>query len=158
MLSRAQAEFDPNLAEDALSLQPPFPLPIFVSCWDLSDHLRSAESADLDQVLAFLAQRLKSSSFPISPEDLDSLLRSGDCCLLFDGLDEVPTDPARARVSRLLEKFVARYGENRFVITSRVRAYSGDTVLRGAFTRCDIQPFDAEDRAQFFKELVCPAV
>ena len=151
MIARSQAEFDLNLAEEALSLQPSFPTPIFVSCWDLSDYLRSQEKADLPQVLAFLAQRLASSSFPVSSDDLESLLRSGDCCLLFDGLDEVPTDEARARVSRLLEKFISRYQDNRFVITSRVRAYSGDTVLRGGFTRCDLQPFDSDDRAQFLR-------
>src|SRR6185503_3825217 len=31
------------------------------------------------------------------------------------------------------------------------RAYTGDTILKGGFTRCDVQPFDGNDRAQFLK-------
>ena len=60
----------------------------------------------------------------------------------------------RAAVSRLLEECVATYGKNRFVVTSRVRAYTGATILTGEFTRCDIQPFDAADRAEFVRNWV----
>jgi hypothetical protein len=73
---------------------------------------------------------------------------------LFDGLDEVPTDQGRAAVSRMLEDCVARFPANRYVVTSRVRAYTGDTILKAEFTRCDVQPFDAADRAEFIRNWV----
>ena len=57
-------------------------------------------------------------------------------------------------VSRLLEECVRRFPENRFVVTSRIRAYTGDTMLQGEFTRCDIQPFDEGDRRQFLRNWV----
>lgn len=82
------------------------------------------------------------------------MLNAGSCCLLFDGLDEVPTDAGRAVVSRLLEDCIKQFPNNRYVVTSRVRAYTGDTILKGEFARCDIQPFDANDRAQFLKNWV----
>jgi hypothetical protein len=85
---------------------------------------------------------------------LQNLLDAGDCCLLFDGLDEVPTDTGRAAVSCLLEECVKRFHKNRYAVTSRVRAYTGDTILKGEFNRCDIQPFDANDRAHFLKNWV----
>jgi hypothetical protein len=53
-----------------------------------------------------------------------------------------------------LEDCIERYGDNRFVVTSRIRAYTGDTILKGEFTRCDIQPFDADDRAEFIQNWV----
>src|SRR5262249_6869778 len=67
------------------------------------------------------------------------------------GLDEVPTEQGRAVVSRLVEQFVARYPENRYVITSRVRAYTGDVMLQGEFTRCDIPEFSGEERSEFLQ-------
>jgi len=54
----------------------------------------------------------------------------------------------------MLEDCVDRYGDNRFVVTSRIRAYTGDAILKGQFTRCDIQPFDANDRAEFIRNWV----
>ena len=35
-----------------------------------------------------------------------------------------------------------------------IRAYTGDTILQGEFTRCDIQPFDENDRRQFLRNWV----
>src|SRR5262249_19749322 len=54
-------------------------------------------------------------------------------------------------VSRLLEECVKQFPKNSYVVTSRVRAYTGDTILKGEFARCDIQPFNANDRAEFLK-------
>ena len=104
--------------------------------------------------MEFIVERLAACDFSISTDEVGKLLESGNCCLLFDGLDEVPTDAGRSAVSRLLEDCVAQYGDNRFVVTSRIRAYTGDTILKGEFTRCDIQPFDANDRAEFIRNWV----
>ena len=52
-------------------------------------------------LVEFLAQRLAAYGFQIRLDDLEKLLEAGSCCLLFDGLDEVPTDQGRAAVSRL---------------------------------------------------------
>src|SRR5437879_2258565 len=92
--------------------------------------------------------------FPIAPEGLESQLNAGSCYLLFDGLDEVPTDSGRTIVSRLLEDLVRRFPKNRYLVTSRVRAFTGETILKGEFARCDIQPFDANNRVQFLKNWV----
>ena len=130
------------------------PIPLFVSCWDLSDFLRKRDRVDLPVLLEFLTQRLEAYGFRIQVSDLEKLLESGGCCVLFDGLDEVPTEHGRAVVSRLLEDCVRRFSQNRFVVTSRIRAYTGDTILQGEFTRCDIQPFDENDRRQFLRNWV----
>ncbi len=143
-----------GIALDKLCLSEPLPIPIFLSCWDLADFLKQRKQVQLSTLVEFVATRLAACEFPASTDGVERLLDSGNCCLLFDGLDEVPTDAGREAVSRLLVNCVGRYGDNRFVITSRIRAYTGGAILKGEFTRCDIQPFDADDRAEFIKNWV----
>ena len=89
--------------------------------------------------------------YSTNAKKIEQLLENGSYCLLFDGLDEVPTEQGRALVSRLVEDFVDKYSQNRYVITSRIRAYTGDTILRGEFVRCDIQEFSLEDQEEFLQ-------
>jgi Predicted NTPase (NACHT family) len=154
MLARSVLQNNPAIALEKLCIQEPLPIPIFVSCWDFSDFLRERGDVRLTSLLDFLAERMTKHGFQIEISALESLLNDGSCCLLFDGLDEVPTDAGRTVVSRLLEDCVKKYHKNRYVVTSRVRAYTGDTILKGEFARCDIQPFDVNDRAQFLKNWV----
>ncbi len=60
----------------------------------------------------------------------------------------------RSAVSRLLENCVKTFPKNRYIVTSRIRAYTGDAILKGEFTRSDVQPFDAADRAEFLKNWI----
>lgn len=154
MLARSVLLDNPAIALEKLCIREPLPIPVFVSCWDLSDFLRERGEARLEVLLEFLAERMTKRAFDIKAEALEALLDMGNCCLLFDGLDEVPTDAGRTVVSRLLEDCFKRFRNNRYVVTSRVRAYTGDTILKGEFVRCDIQPFDVNDRAQFLKNWV----
>ena len=154
MLARSFVTGNSNIALEKLSLPEPLPLPIFLSCWDLADFLKRRQQVRLTTLVEFVADRLGAYDYSVSTDDVEELLGSGNCCLLFDGLDEVPTDAGRASVSRLLEECVEQYGDNRFVVTSRIRAYTGGTILKGDFTRCDIQPFDADDRAEFIRNWV----
>ncbi|GAF79938.1 unnamed protein product, partial [marine sediment metagenome] len=154
MLAHSFLESNPTIALEKLCLPEPLPVPIFLSCWDLADFLKQRQQVRLSTLVEFVADRLGAYDFPVSTDDVERLLDSGNCCLLFDGLDEVPTDAGRAAVSRLLEDCVERYVDNRFVVTSRIRAYTGGTILKGEFTRCDIQPFDADDRGEFIRNWV----
>ena len=152
MIARSVEEHNPALAMAQLSLQQPLPVPLFVSFWELAEALqRKKGKAELTDVLSFLRGRLSGMSWEISDARLEALLESGRCCLLFDGLDEVPTEQGRALISRLVEKFVARFSANRYVVTSRVRAYTGGTELQGDFTRCDIQDFGKDERREFLR-------
>ncbi|MEM8614246.1 MAG: NACHT domain-containing protein [Cyanobacteria bacterium P01_H01_bin.105] len=154
MLARSFCENDSSIALEKLCLPEPLPVPIFLSCWDLADFLKQKGQARLNELIEFIVDRLSAYDFSASTSDVESLLESENCCLLFDGLDEVPTDAGRAAVSRLLEDCVQQYADNRYVVTSRIRAYTGDTILKGEFTRCDIQPFDVHDRAEFIRNWV----
>ena len=115
MLARSVLQANPGIALEALCLQEPLPIPLFVSCWDMSDFLRKRDKVHLPILMEFLVQRLAAYSFRIQASDLEKLLESGSCCLLFDGLDEVPTEHGWAVVSRLLEDCVRRFSQNRLV-------------------------------------------
>ncbi len=151
ILAQSKISDDPSLALTKLSLTEPLPIPFFVSLWDLSDFMKRKDVPENVAIREFILSRLADFNIKFSGDELEELFKSGNCCLLFDGLDEVPTEQGRALISRLLERFVSQYGENRFVVTSRVRGYTGDTILKNDFIRCDIQDFDENDRAEFLK-------
>ena len=156
VLGRAWLGGDAQDALDRLSLRPPLPLPIFLSCWDLAEYLLQHREKRVmpGVVVDFLVERLGESSWRIDQDQLGELLRSGTCILLIDGLDEVRTEQGRHQVSDLIEGLVHRYPENRYVVTSRVRAYTGGTVLGERFVRCDIQPFGPSERMIFLRNWV----
>jgi|GEM_PF-2486078 len=151
MLARARVENDPGLASAKLNLQFPLPVPFFISLWDLSDSLKHKKQAGETAIVDFAVEQLAERGLTISRQELEGMLESGSCCVLFDGLDEVPTEQGRAVISRLVEKFVSRFSQNRFIVTSRVRGYTGDAILKGGFIRCDIQDFNETDRQEFLK-------
>ncbi|MEZ4709359.1 MAG: NACHT domain-containing protein [Caldilineaceae bacterium] len=153
MIARAVREHDLDLAQERLNLTAPLPIPIFISLWDLADFARqqTQSAVKLPVLLEFMRDRLAGMGCKLTEEQLKTWLNDGLCILLFDGLDEVPTDSGRALVSRLVESCVAQYPTNRYVITSRIRAYTGNTILYGNFVRCDIQPFNQTDRTEFLR-------
>ena len=102
MLARSFQAGNSSIAIEKLSLSDPLPIPIFLSCWDLADFVQKQQGqARLNTLIEFLADRLAAYDFAVSTDEVEILLDSGNCCLLFDGLDEVPTDAGRAAVSRL---------------------------------------------------------
>jgi len=151
MLARSHTEQNPALAMTKLNLPPPLPVPFFVSLWDLSDAIKHVEVASVRTIIDFISARVSDYSVNLDSSELQRLLESGACCLLFDGLDEVPTEAGRALVSRLVEKFVTAFGKNRFVVTSRGRGYTGHAILKSGFVRCDIQDLDETDRKEFLQ-------
>ncbi|MBV8856139.1 MAG: NACHT domain-containing protein [Acidobacteria bacterium] len=148
-IARSKVEDDPAPALAKLNIQAPLPVPFFISLWDLSDFIKQSKDSGDGAVSNFIVSRLAERGVTLARGELEAMLEAGGCCLLFDGLDEVPTERGRALISRLVEKFVGRYGNNRFVVTSRVRGYTGDTILRGGFVRCDVQDFNESDRREF---------
>jgi formylglycine-generating enzyme required for sulfatase activity len=154
MIARSVLEDSPYLASEKLGLETPLPIPIFISLWDLSDLIRQRERLTLEVLVEFIQERFALMGSEIADTALSKWLEDGACALLLDGLDEVPTEQGRGLVSRLVEDCVKTYPKNRYVITSRIRAYTGDTILRGEFSRCDIQEFNRGDRTEFLRNWI----
>lgn len=154
ILAQCALSDDTFSAAEKLSIDEPLPVPLYLSCWDLSEHLRQKRRGNLSHLVEFISERACESGWQVNPVDLEGALKSGKFIFLIDGLDEVPTESGRNLVSGLIEKFVEKYPQHRFVVTSRVRAYTGETVLDQQFTRCDIQPFGAPERRIFLRNWV----
>jgi len=75
-------------------------------------------------------------------------LKTGRCLVLLDGLDEVIDQAQRVKVVQWIDAQVARYPNNRFVITSRPVGYETAT-LKNEFVRLDIQDFTETDIEHF---------
>jgi len=70
----------------------------------------------------------------------DEILRQRACVLLFDGLDEVPTDQ-RVAARNWLETIRTEYPGHWLVISSRFNGYVGDYRLRGRFVELALEDF-----------------
>jgi energy-coupling factor transporter ATP-binding protein EcfA2 len=153
-LAQSHLTGDTARAAEQLSLHEPLPVPVFISCWDLSEHLRKVDRGTLHAVTGFIGERLTEAGWPIDADDVGRMLDEGRSIVLIDGLDEVPTEGGRHLVAKLIDELVERHPANRYVVTSRIRAYTGGTTLGGQFARCDIQPFGRDERTAFLRNWV----
>jgi len=75
------------------------------------------------------------------------LLRPGKCVVMLDGYDEVADREERAIVARWVEAQMERYGESRFLITSRPHGFREHPIDR--VTMIEVQPFDVPQMRAF---------
>lgn len=77
----------------------------------------------------------------------EGYLSRGRCLILLDGLDEVADADLRRQVVAWVQKQMAAYGQNRFVVTSRPFGYR-DNPLAGV-TVLEVRPFTAAQVERF---------
>ena len=107
-------------------------LPIFLMLKDFEDNGRP--------LFDYICENVCNYGTGITKEILISLLQTGRCLLLFDGLDEMGTKNGD-HFGRLLESFIDRFSDNQFIVSSRPsRAFA--PFLR--FTPMFICPFSKE--------------
>ncbi|MEW6202779.1 MAG: NACHT domain-containing protein, partial [bacterium] len=80
-------------------------------------------------------------------EKLDSVVRnelkSGNCIVLLDGLDEIPDPKDRFTCARYIEGFVRAFPNNRFIITSRIIGYEEIHMPETeVYTLCELEDED----------------
>ena len=80
-------------------------------------------------------------------DGLYDALKSGQCLLALDGLDEVPQD-LRGRVRQVVAALLNHYELDRIIVTCRVRSYVGQAVLP-QFTSRTLAPFDNQQIGTF---------
>jgi formylglycine-generating enzyme required for sulfatase activity len=96
----------------------------------------------------YIMRQLDNLKVPDLKSEVEKVLDNNQCLLLFDGLDEVPTDVQRKGVREAVEHFVGRY-PNRTIVTCRTYAYHDASVLGGDFYKVDLQPFNREQQSEF---------
>lgn len=113
----------------------------------LRDHVATI-NANFNIGIAELVRRSLRQAGVDEPRDwFEQQLRKGNCVVLLDGLDEVASQQHRTSVADWMERQVARYPKNDYVITSRPHGYRsapihGATVLNVlAFTEKQVTEF-----------------
>ncbi len=77
-------------------------------------------------------------------------LRQGRCLVMLDGLDEIPEDEDRQRISQWVDEQLRDYAEVRFILTSRPDAYRR-APLRANVIESEVQPLSPSDRNAFIR-------
>ncbi|WP_445247472.1 tetratricopeptide repeat protein, partial [Microcoleus sp. OTE_8_concoct_300] len=83
-------------------------------------------------------------------------MAAGDCLVLMDGLDEVFDRANRVQVVQQIDRLVKEYGENKFVITSRIAGYQ-EASLGSRFRELTITPM-GNAQIKLFLERWCRAI
>ncbi|EGK88074.1 Tetratricopeptide TPR_1 repeat-containing protein [Microcoleus vaginatus FGP-2] len=83
-------------------------------------------------------------------------MAAGDCLVLMDGLDEVFDRANRVQVVQQIDRLVKEYGENKFVITSRIAGYQ-EASLGSRFREFTITPM-GNAQIKLFLERWCRAI
>ncbi len=143
--------FARDLAGERLGL-PEHRAPIFVPLRAFGKHIKS----HVDRfeptpacLLDFLEAHFAGWQLNLPQGFFARLADEGRAAFLLDGLDEVADPGRRADVARAVQAFVARYGGNRYVVTSRPAGYTGLAHFGADFQRCDIRPFSDQDEEAF---------
>jgi energy-coupling factor transporter ATP-binding protein EcfA2 len=77
-------------------------------------------------------------------------LRLGRCLVMLDGLDEIPEDGDRIKVSAWVDEQLKAYPESKFILTSRPDAYRRSALRENAI-ESEVQPLARPDRDKFIR-------
>jgi formylglycine-generating enzyme required for sulfatase activity len=157
-LAQALVEGRPELARDRLGLDGPLPMPILVPLHAFAEHrarCRAAADPELSTLAACLHDYLtrEKGALDLSTGFFKSLLNAGNCLVMLDGLDEVGSEGERELVCRAVENLADWLPANRFIVTSRPAAYTGQAVIAADFRQVQVQPLEHDDVVQLVTRL-----
>ncbi|WP_344614295.1 NACHT domain-containing protein [Dactylosporangium salmoneum] len=119
-------------------------MPILLTLRDYSAQLAADPPASLPQLIR---QSLPGFDVAEPPGWWERQLQDGRCLVLLDGLDEVAEDAARRNVSYWIERQIAMFPGNDYVVTSRPQGYALAPVMVADVLQ--VQPFTDEQVRQF---------
>jgi len=88
----------------------------------------------------------------LPPDFFEQALEGGDCCVCFDGLDELGTAGLRREITSAVSAMSNRYPRNRFIVTSRIVGYEEAPLDRKDFIHHTVQPLSDEDIKSFVEK------
>lgn len=126
-------------------------LPVVVILRDFAATLpvNLPDEAAPNDLWTFIVNQLEKQNLTFAAEPVRELLENGRILLLLDGLDEVTTTAARLFVRDAVVAFLARYPQNRCLVTCRILSYQPpesdddpDLRLPDNFAVAELAPFD----------------
>jgi|JI6StandDraft_1071083.scaffolds.fasta_scaffold02885_6 energy-coupling factor transporter ATP-binding protein EcfA2 len=118
-------------------------IPVFIRLADYSDFYNKHKKS----IYEFIVNHFDNQYHHIYKESLEY----SNMLILLDGLDEVVETPLRLKVTEQVLDLVARYPNNRYIVTSRIVGYQ-ESKLGGAFVHYKLLPFRKEEIQLFSKQ------
>ena len=97
---------------------------------------------------AYLTQYYVGLGMPAHEDFFTRALEGGRCVVLLDGLDEVADETERRQMSKWVDRLVALYPDNRYIVTSRPPGYEGAALTNG-FDVLRVRDFTEAEVRQF---------
>lgn len=118
-------------------------IPIIIFLRDLARSSTGLpKSTDPAYLWRYIISRLDALNLSDAAKPLIEALESGTALILFDGLDEIPTQSERIFIRELILSFLKRYPKNRYIITCRVLSYHSPEVGKPDLRINDLPVFE----------------
>jgi len=111
-------------------------IPVFFRLADFSDFYKKNRKS----IYEFITNHLDNQYQHIYKENFEY----SNMLILMDGLDEITETPLRLKVTEQVMDLIARYPNNRYIVTSRVVGYQ-ESKLGGTFVHYKLMPFTKEE-------------
>ncbi len=120
-------------------------IPIILYLRDICDEITRDKSINIAKLIPREVKNIKLSS-----HWFEKRLQNGECLVMLDGLDEVPSDRQRIEVSVWINQQIKLYPNTIFILTSRPFAYRTAPV-EGIETVLEVQPFCSQQIQKFIQ-------
>jgi hypothetical protein len=126
-------------------------MPVLLYLREIYPQILQKTPPTLAELLTLWVQGLQTDD-PLEPPSgwFTKQLRRGRCLILIDGLDEVPDEQDRRRVSHWVDQQMANYMETPVILTSRKAGYES-AQLHESVRVLEVQPFTSEQIERFVK-------
>jgi hypothetical protein len=126
-------------------------IPVLLRLRDVYQEILQQPAPPLVKVIENAVLNLQRSD-PLKPRAgwFGKRLRQGKCLVMLDGLDEVPDDDQRQKVSEWVSEQINEYRDTPFILTSRPEGYKKARLRDVA--ELEVQPFNREQRNQFIND------
>ena len=125
-------------------------LPILVPLRLLKTVLAPANDKASTTLPEYLDARYQELGRKPPPGFFDGRLRTGECLVLLDGLDEVADERERRQMAEWVDRLVSTYPRNRYMVTSRPAGYDS-APLENDFSRHEVRDFEMAEVEQFVR-------
>ncbi|MBN1998861.1 SUMF1/EgtB/PvdO family nonheme iron enzyme, partial [candidate division KSB1 bacterium] len=148
MMAKAHIEDNAEPVYKKLGLKTPLPIPILIPLHTFAEHHaknRDSENPETGTLAGCLADYMtRQKGAPDMTLEVFKELIHGDqpCLIMLDGLDEVASDQDRELACETIESMSSWPVSNRFIVTSRPAAFTGQSVIGCDFKQVFVKPLE----------------
>ena len=129
---------------------PPF-IPVLIYLRDIRHRIVGGQPPSLPELMTEQIQSIPAVQPLVPPPNwVNNLLRSGNCLVMLDGLDEVADESQRSSVSQWVNRQMETYRGAAFILTSRPHGFDSNE-MRQIGTVLEVLPFTPKQTKQFIQ-------